>query len=266
MDIVVYRSGKPWSTPFEDAFVSGLKAHGHDPHYRSLGDWRVAELSVIWGHRATPLFDMQRDAGTNYLIMERGYVGDRTRWTSLGLNGLNGRATFPNPRDADRWRKTITLRPWSRGGGYALVIGQVQGDAAVESVNLDLWYSMVTGRIATTTGLPVKFWPHPVSVERGQVAPVPGAETLPGSLEKALHGAAVVATYNSNSAVDAVIAGVPTWAMDEGSMAWSITGHDLDEQPPTPDRTEWANWIAHTQWSEAEIRDGIAWDHLREVM
>lgn len=269
-DIVLYRSGKPWSTPIEEAFAAGLARHGITPEHRGRGQWRKSDLAVIWAHQDEKLFQIQRESGAHYLVMERGYIGDihnRRKYTSLGFDGLNGRARFPEPRDPDRWRRLMQLHPWRIGGDYVLVMGQVRGDAAVAGVDLEGWYEATARRIAMASGLPVRFRPHPQSVERYEVRDVPGTERSTGTLEQALDGAAAVATYSSNSGVDAVLAGVPVWACDEGSMVKSIAGRDLDEMPPRPDRTEWANRIAHAQWeNETEIAGGVAWDHLKELL
>lgn len=269
MDVVIYRSPQPWATPNEDAFYRGLLAHGICAELRDAGKWRVSALAVIWAHRATELFAMQRAAGHHYLVMERGYVGpieERRRYTSLGLDGLNGHATFAAPRDPDRWRRMFRLEPWSTGD-YAVVMGQVEGDASLRGLNLANWYAETAAMIAHTADCLVYFRPHPVMVGRGTVASVPGTTLWRDpDLGKCLTGARAVATFNSNTATDAVIAGVPTWACDEGSMAWDVTGHDLSVMPPTPDREAWANRLAHAQWTLDEIEGGLAWDHLREAL
>jgi hypothetical protein len=43
--------------------------------------------------------------GYDVLVMERAYLDNRFVWTSLGWNGLNGRARWPIPVDGGaRWR------------------------------------------------------------------------------------------------------------------------------------------------------------------
>jgi hypothetical protein len=71
-------------------------------------------------------------------------------------------------------------------------------------------------------------------------------------------------TYNSNTAVDAAIQGYPVFALDRGSMAWAVAGHDLAEidSPSKPDRTQWAADLAYSQWKPAEMAEGLTWRHL----
>ncbi len=271
IDVVIYRAGSPWADPLQDAFARGLDAHGITAEQRASGDRRVSDLAVVWGHRDAALFKMQRAAGQHYLVMERGYIGDiemRRKYTSLGFDGLNGRATFPVANDGgDRWRALFPdfLQPWKPDGDYALLIGQVPGDASLGGIDLTDWYAETAQTITATTGLLVVFRPHPVALERGQARDVTGTITLGGALETALDGAAVVATFNSNTAVDAVLAGVPTWTADAGSMAWDVAGHDFAKMPPTPDRDAWAHALAWCGWTIDEIAAGAAWEHLRTI-
>ena len=51
--------------------------------------------------------------------------------------------------------------------------------------------------------------------------------------------------------------------MDEGAMAWEVTGHRPDEVV-MPDRTEWLHWLAWTQWHWNEIAMGTPIKHLFE--
>jgi len=81
-------------------------------------------------------------------------------------------------------------------------------------------------------------------------------------IEKDLEAARYAVTFNSNSGVDAALAGVPVVAMDEGSMAWQVAGHRIGEIV-FPDREKWAHDLAFAQWDVEEITSGEAWEHLR---
>lgn len=93
---------------------------------------------------------------------------------------------------------------------------------------------------------------------------VRGVDLSRGSFADDLENARLVVTFNSNSAVESVIAGVPAIAMDMGSMAWPVTAHMLEDvnSPVRCDRTQWAHDLAYTQWNLDEMRSGEAWAHL----
>lgn len=224
------------------ALVEGLKRHGIDPE--QAGD----NVVVCWGWRRGKA---HRAAGREVLVLERGYLADRFRWSSIAWNGLNGRGEFPEYADdgGARFRSMgLELRPWS-GGEYVLIAGQVPGDAALQGRDLAPWYAAQARRASIEFGLPAKFRPHPLAHRRGPVRPVPGADTIGGDMAAALVRAAVVLTFNSNLGVDAVVAGKMATCDDEGSMIWGFDSRA---------RERWAHRLAWKQWTVDEIRSGAA--------
>lgn len=235
-----------WQRDYREPIMEGLRRHN------------ALDLDAVfcWGWRRGKMFKRRRK---RVIVLERGYIGDRFYWTSIGLDGLNGRATFPDYPDdgGERFARMGALSCWKPEGSYVLIIGQVRGDAALAGRDLDPWYADTAKRAAALYGLPVRFRPHPESERRGGWSPVPGCETDTGPLADALAGAAVVVTWNSNTGVDAMLAGKPAVAFDSGSMAWPVAGHALGD-PANPDREKWANALAWKQWSMDEIRSGEA--------
>lgn len=246
-----------WGT----AFAAGLRRHGFraditDQPFR-------ADLLVLWGVRNRPAIDGQLNRGGEVCVLERGYLGDRFKWTSVSFGGgLNGRAAFRSVKaDPTRFNKHFArlMRPWQRKGGYALLIGQVPGDMSLVPVggNLDRWYE-ATARELDSFGYDVVFRPHPVAVKRGQTTRPRGARALGGTLEQALAGASLCVTFNSNTGVESVLSGVPTYAADIGSMAWPVTSHEIGDVL-TPDRERWASELAWKQWTLDEMASGECW-------
>lgn len=250
------------------AMAAGLKRLGYSPVIAAKGTTPLAgDFVVCWGWREGKRL---RDMGCNVLVMERGYIGDRFEWTSLGWNGLNGRAVWNKPADGgERFEKNFghLLKPWCANPyGNALIVGQVPGDAALAGNDLGPWYQNAAAAMFRR-GLDPVFRPHPVAVSRGQVSNVLSdrrckAETL----DEALSAAAVVVTWNSNTGCDAIMAGVPVIACDEGSMSWPLAAHGLDAGIITPDRAEWCRAMSWRQWRLDEIANGTALEHVLPAM
>ena len=222
----------------------GVKADiGHHP--------RPEDATVVcWGWRQGKVW---RQQGKSVLVMERGYIGDRMNvWSSLAWNGLNGRGNVPPVPDdgGARFRANHAglLREWNPTGDYVLIIGQVPGDAALGGRDLHGWY---VEQAAKDWGRPVYFRPHPLAHRRGPVRQVPNAPVKNGDLSAALEGAAWVVTFNSNTAVDSLLAGKATQVDDEGSMAWRVTN-----------REQWAYRLAWRQWTMEELESGFALEHV----
>jgi hypothetical protein len=229
---------------------------------QNIGD---CDLAVFWGHRQVHIINAQKKKKRHYLVMERAYISDRFTWTSLGFDGLNGRAKFPQINDAGaRWRKHFAqyLKPWKKDlPKLAVIMGQVRGDASLSGISIINWVSYTAGQLAGA-GYKAVFRPHPG--DRGQPYEIPGIKKLNSTLEEALTAAGLCVTYNSNSGVDAILAGVPTYAQDPGSMVWDVSSRNFC--PITPDRAKWSERMAYTQWLPEEIESGDAWEALKTVI
>lgn len=237
--------------------AKGLALHGHEAVITHSVHTCNSDYVVCWGWRNGSAIAAR---GRQVLVMERGYIGDRFLWTSLGWNGLNARAVMPCINDNTRFSQhhEKLMQPWCVGGDYILLIGQVPGDAALGGRNLSNWYLDTARALESHYGAPVLFRPHP----RANPGAYPrGLTHATGSLAEALARARVVVTYNSNTAVEAVLAGKPTLALDKGSMAWDVTGHSMGIHF-MGDRQVWASQLAWKQWLPHEIEDGSALAHL----
>lgn len=243
----------------KNALVAGLESRGVPTlvYDRCAAVPDAVKQVACWGwHGGAGL----RRAGHDVLVMERGYIGDRFSWTSLGWNGLNGRADAPTPVDGRRFWHHFghQLRPWNPRGDYVLLIGQVPGDAALNGRSLLSWYEEAARNAHDVFGLPVRFRPHPQAIMRNFAENVRGAPRIDDPLTTALDRARAVITWNSNTAVEAILAGKPTIAVDAGSMAWAVASHQIVDDPKEPDRVTWASHLAWRQWTLDEIRSGLA--------
>jgi hypothetical protein len=251
-----------------DALKTGIARHGDtaeifhaDAEFMARDDF---DAVCVWGWRRGKAY---RDLGYEVLVMERAYLDDRFAWTSLGWNGLNGRAQWPDNQSPSRWEQHFThlLKPWRTPIGqprYALLLGQVPSDTACRGIQLEAWLSTVAQRLRMM-GRQVLFRPHP----KAPIVSVPGASVFPGrSLADDLSASEFAVTFNSNSGVDAVLAGVPTVAHDKGSMAWDVSSHSVDERLVMPDRLAWAHRMSWRQWLPEEIAAGIAWPHVKGAL
>jgi len=251
-----------------EAFADGLRIHGIESQI--IGGYLPTEcdLAVFWGHhdRALPVMDAQWQVGKRYLMMERGKFGDRYKMTCLGYDGNAGRADFLNANSpSDRWEKHgVPIDRWKRGGGVVLIMGQLHADSSVKYVNIVSWYRDTVKELRSLGVKNVLLRRHPLDAsEKIDV----GCEYSDiEDLDRDLSRTRIVVTFNSTSGVNAIIAGVPVIALDKASMVWSVAAHELKavKRPIRPDRQQWLDDLAYCQWTEAEIRSGEAWEHLKK--
>lgn len=260
-----YISARPLShqQAWATAMAKGLERHGVQvQRVEDPGQVRGCDFVVCWGWR---IGERLRKQGHEVLVLERGYIGDRFTWTSLAWNGLNGRGDFCLPETVDHGRARRhfghLLKPWRGEGQVVAIMGQVQGDASIQGQNMTVWYREAADAAARAYGLPVVFRPHPVADRRRLGVPA-GLTVERGALAELFDAAHAVVTFNSNSAVDAILAGVPAVATDAGSMALPVAGRTIGDRP-TPDRSEWLARLAWCQWRAEELADGSAWERMK---
>lgn len=274
MKIAVYAHLPEDVSPHSYAFVRGLKRHGIDASVFSPGQEAPANCDIVaaWGWRNCSRYRHRKvDGGIiqrPVIVLERGFI-DRMKWTSIAWNGLNGRGEWNEAADnGERFDKNFghMVGDWYRGDGYALIMGQVKGDAALAGVDIDEWYVQARNALFARGFEEVRIREHPVAIQQRRRLLSLQEIAIEGSLDEALSGASVVVTYNSNSGVDAALAGIPVIACDEGSMAWPVAAHGLEAEIITPDRRQWCTDLSWRQWTLDEMSSGFAWDHVRRVL
>lgn len=269
MRITIFcKNGPPHQNRWGHYFESGLLKHGITPNWGPADAKQTkvdCDIAVIWGHKKTHIINAQKEKGLPYIVMERGYFGDRYVYTSVGYNGLNGTADFKNKNSpSSRWEQHgVPVGEWKTGGDYILLLGQVAGDAAVRmGETLPNWYAKVVGHIRAKTKMPIYFRPHPLARQKFDVH---HTKTISGNLQDAFAKAFCAVAYSSNSLTDAVIAGVPVFAFSKIAMAYPLACHDIASilAPIRPAREQWLYDLAFAQWTWKEIANGDAWEHLK---
>lgn len=263
------------------AIARGIELRGDQVEFRDGAHGRMDlsgfDAAACWGWRRGKAL-RKANPGLPVLILERGYVGDRFHWVSAGWNGLNGHAKFPRPAEApqDLGRRFVecgktlagcesfNMHVWRDPArdGYALILGQVQSDQACMNVNLAYQYR-AWAQALRSAGYSVRYRPHPKAI--AQSSGLQRGCYTRGTLAQDLAGAKFSVSWNSNSSVDSVLAGVPSVTFDMGAMAWPVTSHDLQNPVTMPSRTEWAAQLAWCQWQPSELADGTAWAAVRGV-
>lgn len=266
------------------AFGKGLLAHGISPfnvhNEKQFHQEQQVDLTVGWGKPKWPI------SSPRFLVMENGFWSNRLDWQqdynpdnpseiSLGFDGLNGEANFYNKNSPnDRWeRHEHRLRKWNTTTKeFVVVMGQVPLDAAVKNkIDINTWVLQAFDELKAIGVNNIVYRPHPKGAERLELPE--GVITMKEpSLTRLLSRAALVVTFNSNSGVDAMLRGVPTFAYDRGSMVWNVATNDFiglcvnNAEGEPPNREQWAIDLTYAQWNYREIESGLAWEHLKQGM
>jgi hypothetical protein len=239
------------------------------------------DLSVIWSYKQKQVIATSK----RLLIMEHGFFPPREKWISLALDhmgrlGVHMQAPAsetPNARLKAYFSRFV--QPWrnlkrsDRHQSSALLIGQWPKDPALHGADHLEWLEQTSVELAKN-GHHVIFRPHPLwEAKRQKERPdceyrPSGAHEVSDSTKRTLSEdlarARFAVTYSSNSAVDAVLEGIPTITMSEHSMAWDVTSHTLKVKDlVTPQRDSWLHAVSWAQCKETELRDGQAWARVK---
>lgn len=266
MRIIVYKTGG-----LEEFVTKGFDKHGLDYKVRggTVSPWPPCDLAVTWGIKRYGMLQQQIAQGHRTLVFELGCLGDRSIWTMAGYDGLANRAEYYNKNSPSNrgnlWRDQ--MKPWKTSGKHVLVLGQIHTDTSLITYGIDFHKEMQElMSLLVHRGIPFKYRPHPYYRGRNLHTDKYHEENE-ASLQEDLDDAFMAVTINSTTAVDAVMYGVPTITLDKGSLAWDVTSHELDfTNPYMPDRNQWLNDLAYTQWTREEIANGDAWEHLKQGM
>jgi len=249
---------------FGHAFAAGLKAHGENPQIIYGTYPTECDLAVFtgWHENKNAIMERQMADGNDFISMDLGILGDHSKWRSIGYNGHKRHADFcidempPTRANRYKWK----FKPWKPGNEYILLIGQFPGATTSTGLDIQKRIDETIANIGMITNTPIKVRPHP--------DPQSSHKEQKQSMAADLAGATCVVAYDSNAAVDAILAGVPCIVLDEGGMAWPMAGHYVEDvlDPPMPDdetRQQWLNNLAHCQWTKKEIESGATWEHLK---
>jgi hypothetical protein len=255
------------------AFANSLVANGYDVVWNDP----VSDVDVIWsvlwhGRMAKnkDIWDRNQRLSKPTIVLEVGGIQRGSTW-KVGLNGINKDAYFGDVgMDSSRAISLgIKLKPWRTDGKYILICGQHDKSLQWQGMpRMSNWFLNTYDEIRKHTDRPIIFRPHPrcrlPEIERGlrhvfrqEPQHVNGTYD---SFDMGFNDIHCTISYSSNPGVHSVIEGVPAFVSTH-SLAYDVANdidflHDI-ENPVMPDRTQWLNDYAHTEYTIEEISQGI---------
>jgi hypothetical protein len=272
----VYASANPQLEAWLEAFARGAARGGAKvarlpdggakvaclPEARGQPAFAGADLHVFWGMRSNlATIESCVAAGQPFVCLDHGYTTDRQRFSSVNLNGLNGKSALDVSDlagDPSRClRHGWAIRP-QRPGHITFIIGQIYNDAALEGNDVYAWADRMA-EIALLSGERVHFKPHPLerpaAAERYRKVRAPA---FMGPMDEAVRLARKIVTFSSTAGPEAWLSGIPATAHSPMSMIHRAQRGDGSHEA----RQRWLNEISYRQYSLFEMASGLAWDFL----
>ena len=262
------------SRPVFDAFDHSLVDAGHDVLYNDINADVNVIWSVLWNGRMA-----RNEAVWNQtkpvIVLEVGGIKRGTTW-KVGLNGINRDAFFGDIGNSSDRRNLLNLevKPWRTDGEYILIAGQHDKSLQWQTMpRMSNWVIETISEIRKYTARPIIFRPHPrcplAHIEKEfknvyRQEPQHVINTY-DDFDMGFDNVWATISYSSNPGIHSIIEGVPAFVSTH-SLAYPA-GNDIDflhtiEQPLMPDRTQWLNDYAHTEYTIEEIAAGLPLKNL----
>jgi hypothetical protein len=266
------------SKPVFDAFANSLDSNGHDVVYNDLN----SDVDVIWSVLFNGRMSRNKTIWENKkptIVLEVGGINRGVTW-KVGLNGINRDAYFGD-KDNDRSRADglgLVCKPWRSNGDFILICGQHDKSLQWQGMpRMSDWFMQTYREIRKHTDRPIVFRPHPrcrlehielglKHVIRQEPRHVNGTYD---SFDMGFDDIHCTISYSSNPGIHSVIEGVPAFVSTH-SLAYDVANdidflHDI-ENPLMPDRQQWLNDYAWTEFTVEEISQGIPLKHLTSLL
>jgi hypothetical protein len=248
------------------ALVAGIPG----AEVRTLGEYEPCDIAIIFGAAKDaypPTWPkreiLKKHQGRRLLMVESAFV-KRGEYFQVGWNGFAGNADFRNDdMPMDRWEAMgVKTLPWQRRNGPVVVCGQLPRDTQVQHVDHVGWCRSTVAELRRS-GHDVRFRPDPRQ-NNWSVYHIDRRLIDTRSMDETLADAKCLVTWNSTSAVDALIQGVPVIACHPSSVSYPVATHSIADinHLRYPSRRNWLAGLGYAQWTLDEMRAGLPWMHL----
>ena len=259
------------SKPIFDAFAHSLVAAGHDVVWNDLNSDIDVIWSVLWNGRMASnkaIWERNLVQSKPTVVLEVGGIKRGTTW-KVGINGINRSAYFgESGNNSDRARSLgLTLKPWRDNGEFILICGQ--HDKSLQWKNMprmSKWVMDTIEQIQRHSKRPILFRPHPrcrldaiehqyKNVYRQDPRQLPGTYD---DFDMKFDNIWATVSWSSNPGIHSIINGIPAFTGPE-SLAYIVANNDYAfiETPLQPERQQWLNDYAWTEYTVDEIANGL---------
>jgi hypothetical protein len=233
----IYSLGSPYGATFCEAFAKGNNGFHEKKPFASF----VEDPIAVWGQLrgAKELLERSKE----FYRIDHAYIS-RQNYYRLTKNEFQPSKMVERP--ADRWDRlkrqcSLKVGPWRQGSDVLVALSRPD---TYKFFGVPNWKHEVESEIKKHTNRPIVFRERDAS----------------GTIGADLSKAHCVVTYASNSSIDALMAGVPVFALGP-SIARPMGYSDLSklESPMYPEnREEFFRHVAYCQFTPAEFADGTA--------
>lgn len=253
MDIVCLSGPRNHQKRIAEAMAQGIRAAGD-----SLVTGVKADGCVAYGWKGWRSY--QRFPAFAYADL--GYW-QRDAYYRFAVNGWSPERYVRQGLPSSRFERLgLRVKPWRTGGTEIIVAGSTAKACADHGIVYQSWERRAVEQLKGC-GRPVVYRPKPSDTAAASIGGVPMDRRPIG---EALASAYAVVTHHSNTAVDALLAGIPVHCETGAAAAFSVPLDRIADAPLLEGREQFLFDVAWLQWTLGEMRTGECWKHLRQYL
>lgn len=240
-----------------EAMAAGINRCGDRASLVSVyAPHHAADVGVMYGWKRHQ--QLQRYA--RFVYADLGYW-QRDNYYRLAVGGWGPERYVCAGLPASRLEALgLQLKPWREQGNEIIVAGATAKAAGEHGLGYMEWERRAVARLREC-GRKVVYRPKP---NDRLAQPIAGAGYDTRPISEALANAWALVTHHSNSAVDALLAGIPVHCEIGAAAAMSVPLDQIGEAPLVEGREQFLADVAWLQWTLDEMRSGEAWAHLKD--
>lgn len=268
------------SKPIFSAFEKSLIDHGYSVSFNNTKADVAVIWSVLWHGRMLlnkDVWNKFRLSNRPVIVLEVGGINRGVTW-KVGLNGINN-ASYPwaIQKDNSRAKKlNLHLKPWTDNGEFILICGQHEKSLQWESMpRISKWFIDTIDKVQKVSKRPILIRPHPRSPVESiehyyknvyRQYPIKINNTY-DDYNLSFNNIWATISWSSNPGSQSIINGVPS-VTGPNSLAYPVSTHNIEniENPNKPDRNQWLNNYAWTEFTLDEIQQGIPLVNLTKYL
>ena len=253
----------------DDEYID-MYAHGLGLQSTPLESWRYEDSTaplMLRGIMKHKIIKQCWADKRSFRYMDSGYLGNRPGhqnpqgwkvWHRIVPNNLQHDQVIKRP--SDRWNQLGLEVANRRRGSTILIVAPDEKPCKFYDIELDTWLAETVATIQQHTDRPI------VIRERNRSR----MDRKTNRVERALDDVHAVVTFNSIAATEAILAGVPVFALAPSNAARPVSNTDLTkiDNPWFPDQDqihEWAYHLAYGQFHIDEFKNGRAEKILKQT-
>lgn len=269
------------SKPVFQAFAQGCGQQGHEVVYNDMNADVAVIWSVLWHGRMSAnklVWEQFKSKGKPIIVLEVGALHRNNMW-KVGINGINADAVFgPENNNSSRADSLgLKLLPWTDNqDGHILICTQHdKSEQWRELPPISNWVLEVIDHIRSQTDRKIIIRPHPRCKLSGIQHEFPNVilqkpQHIPNTYDDfdlELSNTYAVVNWSSNPAIQAIMSGVPVY-VSKHSLCYGVGNPIFSNYntPIKPERQQWLNDLAYTEWSVPEIIQGIPLKRLTSFL